>query len=152
MKHLGKNTALEEQKLADQTLQHFAKTVEAIANMKSTMIHITLHETGELLTMPKSAIDMLYRYLSEVANGEGFSFLPSHSELTTQQAANLLNVSRPHIVKLLEDGKIPFKKVGSHRRVLLEDVVKFRSDLDARRAKHLEALAAQAQALGLGYE
>ncbi|MCC5625595.1 helix-turn-helix domain-containing protein, partial [Nostoc sp. CHAB 5715] len=71
--------------------------------------------------------------------------LPSESLLTTQEAATLLNVSRPHLVKLLESGVIPFQKVGTHRRVFLEDVNAYEIQLKQKRKSNLQFLADQAQ-------
>lgn len=73
------------------------------------------------------------------------------AELTTQEAADLLNVSRPHLVKLLETGKIPFKKVGAHKRVMLEDIRKYDQHLREITRKNLELIAKEAQQMGLGY-
>jgi excisionase family DNA binding protein len=87
-----------------------------------------------------------------MAEGKSASLIPSDSEVNTKQAADMLNVSRPHIVKLLEEGKIPFRKVGSHRRVLLEDLMKYDAEMKGQRTKSLEFLAKQAQDLNLGYE
>ena len=69
-----------------------------------------------------------------------------------QQAAGLLQVSRPHLVKLLEEGLIPFRKVGSHRRLLLRDILSYEAQQKERRLDHLRFLAQQAQELNLGYE
>lgn len=87
-----------------------------------------------------------------VHTGKAISLLPSDSELITQQAADILNVSRPHVVKLLEEGVIPFKKVGSHRRILLEDLLVYANQQKETRKEHLQFLTQQAQALNLGYE
>ncbi|SDX60569.1 helix-turn-helix domain-containing protein [Thiocapsa roseopersicina] len=88
--------------------------------------------------------------LNQIAQGNAASPVPSHAELTTQQAADLLNVSRPFVVKQLEAGAIPFYKVGRHRRVRFSDLMAYRDQLDQRTAEAADELAAQAQAMGLG--
>ncbi|NJM25300.1 MAG: helix-turn-helix domain-containing protein [Bacteroidia bacterium] len=87
-----------------------------------------------------------------MAEGKSISVVPSDSEVSTQQAADILNVSRPHIVKLLEQGAIPFKKVGSHRRILFEDLIAYNEKFQEVRNEKLKSLAKQAQMLNLGYE
>ena len=87
-----------------------------------------------------------------MAEGKTISIVPSDSEISTQQAADILRVSRPHLVKLLETQKIPFKKVGSHRRILLNDILVHKKHLAKQRDEQLKFLSNQAQELNLGYE
>ncbi len=103
------------------------------------------------VTVPVSAIHMLVDILNQMAQGNAVSLVPIHADLTTQQAADLLNVSRPFLVKQLEGGAIPFYKVGRHRRVRFSDLMAYREGLDQQTADAADELAAQAQELGLGY-
>lgn len=79
------------------------------------------------------------------------TIIPCHAELTTQEAADFLNISRPYLIQLLEKGKIPFKKVGRHRRILFEDLMKYKEYSKAAGRKIREQLTGEAQDLGIGY-
>jgi excisionase family DNA binding protein len=107
--------------------------------------------TGEF-RVPASALRILFAALSEMACGNGVSLLPLATELTTQEAANLLNVSRPYLVGLLEKGDMPFRKVGNQRRVRLQDLMDYKARSDVDRGRALDELARLGQEIGVGYE
>jgi excisionase family DNA binding protein len=108
-------------------------------------------QNGAVLTLPKAAQRLLHHLLTEMSQGNAVTLMPIHAELTTQEAAAYLNVSRPHLVKLLESGKLPFGKVGSHRRVRADDLIAYKKRRDEESEKAMVELAAEAQELGLGY-
>jgi len=121
---------------------------------KGASQHVTIVADGDRearVTVPRAAFELFVRLLGEMANGNAVTIVPVHAELTTQQAAELLNVSRPYMVKLLEDGKIPFRMVGTRRRIRFEDLVRFRQQDEADRDKVLDELTEEAQRLGLEY-
>lgn len=103
------------------------------------------------LALPATAIRLLLDLLTEMAAGNAITLIPVHAQLTTQQAADVLNVSRPFLVSLLEQGKIPHLKVGTHRRILFEDLMQYKKEIDRERQKALDELVKQSQQLNMGY-
>ena len=108
-------------------------------------------ENGEQIILPASALELLKNILVQMAQGNALTLMPIHAELTTQQAADILNVSRPYLVKLLETGDIPFVKKGTHRRVLFKDIQTYKTHIDQQRLNALDELTTQAQELDMGY-
>lgn len=108
-------------------------------------------QVEQTIDLPASAVTLLVRILAEMAEGNAVTLIPIHAELTTQEAAQLLGVSRPFLIKLLEQGQIPFRKVGTHRRVRFQDIMDYKRRSDAEREKAMAELAAQAQELKMGY-
>lgn len=103
------------------------------------------------LVVPAAAVQALVVVLTEFARGNAITIVPVESELTTQQAADVLGVSRPFLVKELDAGKIPVRMVGTHRRIRLEDLTRYRDTIDEKRHKVLDKLTKQAHELDLGY-
>lgn len=117
-------------------------------------VHLRLAEgggTGEALALPDEAARLLVEVLEAVARGNPVVVQPLHAEMTSQEAAVFLGISRPYLVRLLETGEIPFRRVGTHRRVRFEDLRTYQERNTAERRAVLDELAAQAQELGLDY-
>ena len=152
MDTLIKKTTKEDQEIAISSLQELKDLSKRIGSSRNKGIKIKIQETEELITIPKKALSLLSTIIQNMAEGKSVSIVPSNSEISTQQAADMLNVSRPHLIKLLETKKIPFKKVGSHRRILLKDIMEYKKQIAKQRETQLDFLSHQAQKLNLGYE
>ena len=105
----------------------------------------------EAVLLPAPAAELLLEILDDMATGSAVAVLRKDAELTTQRAADFLNVSRPFLVGLLEAGDVPFRKVGTHRRVRFEDLRRHKDATDDARRRTLDELAADAQELRMGY-
>lgn len=113
-------------------------------------IRVTQEHPGEeALALPREAVSLLAFILAQAAEGRGVSVVPSHAELTTQQAADMLNVSRPYVVTLLEGGEIPFRLVGRHRRIQYEDLEAYQLEHEATSKTAADELATLGQDLSI---
>lgn len=104
---------------------------------------------GRDLILPRQALALLRDLLSEMAQGNAVTIVPMHAELTTQEAANILNVSRPYLIKLLDERKIPHHKINKHRRIRFDDLMAYKAQQAQLSAQALDELAQQAQELGM---
>lgn len=111
-------------------------------------IRVEGDQEEETIVLPATIVTLLMGMLRMKANGLNMVLTPLHSELTTGQAAEILNMSRPHLVKLLDAGEIPFHKVGSHRRIRREDVMVYDRKLRRQREAILDVMVAEAQEQG----
>jgi excisionase family DNA binding protein len=151
MDAISEITSKQDQKIASSSLSTIKKTFDVLSKQKTNVVDIKIAETGEVIQVPKKAVEFLFVILSNMSQGKSITVIPSNAEVSTQQAAEMLNVSRPFVVKLIDEGRLSSKKVGSHRRILLEDLVKFEKSFKKQRTKALEFLTQQAQDLGMGY-
>jgi len=136
----------EDRKIAAESSRQLAALIG-----KGEEAQLRLIDGDQEITVPVSAMRMLVDILAHMAEGEAMVLIPQDAELTTQQAADFLNVSRPFLVNLLEAGKLEFHKVGSHRRVYFRDLVAYKEQSIGERRKALDELAKQAQDLNMGY-
>jgi excisionase family DNA binding protein len=134
-------------KLARETLQKL--TAHRSRSHKFGLFLSSAAGSAERAPVPERALELLTEILRQTAEGNAVAVLPVAQELTTQEAADLMNVSRPFIIALIEKGEMPAHKVGSHRRIPLAAVLAFKSKADAERDKALDFLAAQSQKLKL---
>ena len=127
------------------------KLAECIGKELSSLIHLKKQSKIDIvfrkgrkevaLSFPLKALHLLMKIMEQMSLGNTVTLVPLHAQLTTQEAANLLNVSRPFIVRLLKEGKIPFIKVGSHRRIQFEDLMSYKKNMLAESEKVMEELA-----------
>jgi excisionase family DNA binding protein len=134
-------------------------SVEALPHVKDYLarhqeqqtVHLTVADEhgDEVLIVPRGAVELLARILAHMAAGQGVSVVPAHAELTTQQAADLLNVSRPFLIGLLDAGEIDYRRVGKHRRIKAASLIDYLREDDQRRRDAADELSALTQDLGL---
>ena len=128
-----------------------SERLSRLAGRRGRSLKVRVEQDKEAITIPMSAVRLLADILAEMAKGNAVTIVPLSAELTTQQAADLLNVSRPFLIEQLENGTVPFRKVGTHRRILFRDLMAYKQQIDQDRLNALEDLSALDQRLGLGY-
>lgn len=114
-------------------------------------ITVCIGHTEKALHLPSSAVQLLMDILVNISQGNAVQVLPVHAEVTTQEAADILMVSRPYLVKLLDEGKLDHRKVGTHRRIRYNDLLRFKEQEELARKAALDELAADAQEHEMGY-
>lgn len=123
-----------EQKTAMESYDALASMLEVL---QTEIPEIEIEETSEKIRIPLNALKLLVKILEETSKGRLVSIVPIATEMTTQAAAELLGCSRPHLIKLLENGEIQFTKIGKHRRIRYEDIVKYKKEMKARQKQLL---------------
>lgn len=126
-----------------------ARLMPFVRAAKPLQVQIVEAENQEPLVLPVGAVALLKDILEAMAAGHSITMIPHHAELTTMEAADILNVSRPYLIKLLETGEIPFRKVGRHRRVLMEDLMAYKAKSDSQRRAAMDELVALSEEMGL---
>jgi excisionase family DNA binding protein len=131
--------------LAKETSRVLASRAQTAKPLRLRM----LDDPKGTVKIPASAVRMLIDILEEMARGNAVTLIPVHAELTTQEAADMLNISRPSLIQLLDEGRIEFRRVGTHRRVRFEGLMAYKRRADADRRAALAELAAYDQELGM---
>ena len=129
------------------------EAARALGSARGTRVVVRTRdgEESDEVVLPARVVEVLRTVLEHLAQGNAVTVVPAHAEVTTQQAADLLNVSRPYLVQLLEEGRIPHRKVGPRRRIRLADLLSYMHRDEERRREALRELTREAQELGLGY-
>lgn len=122
---------------------------DAVSKLTSEEVDIEIEETNNKLVLPLSALKLLGDILKNMSQGKIISIVPVATELTTQKAAEILGCSRPFLVKLLDEGKIPYTKVGKHRRIMFEDVMRYKAKMKAEQKQYIVDIMAQDEEEGL---
>lgn len=135
-----------DQKLATES---YRKLINILGCIQSDTVEIHILESNEKITLPVTAMKQFGEILKTMGEGKLSTIVKLHSKLTTQKAAEILNCSRPHVIKLLEEGKIHFTKVGKHRRILLEDLLAYKHQMKQEQRKHLMELMRMDEESGL---
>ena len=135
-----------EQAIANES---FNQLLDSIDQLKTETPEIEIEEAGEKITIPLNALRLLADILGKMKEGKAFSLVPVATEMTTQAAAEFLNCSRPHVVKLLETDQIPFTKVGRHRRIKFLDLEEFKSGMKATAKSKLIEMMQESEQMGL---
>lgn len=137
-------------------IQHATPTPHDQAAASQAMRHLKglfdqsapIRFEGASVEIPSIAAELLFSLLKNLAAGNAVTIFPIHAELTTQQVADLLGVSRPYIIKQIEEGHLPYRMVGAHRRILFADFMAYKRKSDQARAAALDELSAQGQEFG----
>jgi excisionase family DNA binding protein len=141
-----KRPSKQERKLAQES---YSSLISAIEQLKTDEVEIEIEETSDKLVLPVKALNLLGDILKAMSQGKPISIVPLATEVTTQSAAEILGCSRPYLVKLLEEGKIEYTKIGKHRRIKYEDVIDYKKKMKEEQKNHLIEIMNKDEELGL---
>jgi excisionase family DNA binding protein len=130
-------------------MESYSTLAETLKQIRSDNPEIEIEETGQKLRVPISALELLASILEATSQGKSVTVMPIATQMTTQAAAEFLGCSRPHLVKLLEEGKIPFTLVGRHRRVLFDDLLAYNEKKKKEQRERLIEMMRGDEELGL---
>lgn len=142
---LPSNEDIEQAKQSSRTLSKFHDSERVTMSIQAS------DGESETVILPGIVMQMLLDILADISQGKAISIIPYDAELSTQQAAHMLNVSRPFLVKLLEENKIPHRKVGTHRRVYVKDLIDYKDRIGQARKETLKELSQLSQSMDMGY-
>ena len=141
-----KRPTKQEQRMA---IESYSALSSILSQLKQDDTEIEIEETNDRIKIPFKALKLLSEILKSMSEGNPISIVPIATEVTTQKAAEILGCSRPHLVKLLEQGEIDFTMVGRHRRILFEDVIKYKNEMKQKQKKHIIDIMNFDEELGL---
>lgn len=130
-------------------LESYDALTAMIEEIKDKNPEIEIEESKEKIRIPLNALKLLAKILKETSKGRPVSIVPVATEVTTQAAAEILGCSRPHIVKLLESGKIKFTKVGKHRRIMYEDIIAYKNEMKIHQERLIKEIMEADEKSGL---
>jgi excisionase family DNA binding protein len=146
---------LPDERTAEQAAEASDRLREVLGRLSEEADSVALRPVaatpGDEVVVPRAAFELFVEALANMAAGNAVGLVPVQQELTTQEAADLLNVSRPFLVKLLEEGQIPFRRVGTRRRVLARDLLEYQRRDEARPRAAADELSREGQRMELGY-
>lgn len=147
MEHIEINRPTKAEQQA--ALASYDALASAIENLRTKNPEIEIEETQGRIRIPVSALKILAKILKEISHGKPVSFVPVSAEVTTQGAAELLGCSRPHVIKLLKEGKLNYTTVGKHRRIKHEDVINYKNEMKSKQRKAITEIMELDEASGL---
>lgn len=145
------SAVIQEPVMANENEQPALQQMNKVLNQEynSNCVPRLIGPSGEVIPLPRPVFYVLRQVVQHMMRGKAITVVPINKELTTQEAADLLNVSRPFLVKLLEEGKIPFAMVGTHRRIRFSDLIEYKKRRDTERSRALTELTRMSQEMGL---
>lgn len=133
----------------DAAMKSYNALVTTLKDFQTDNLEIEIEDNSQKIAIPLKALKLLTTILKATGQGQTISIVPTNTEMTTQEAADFLGCSRPHFIKMLEKGSIPFTMTGKHRRVKFHDLAIYKKDIKLKQEKFLIEMMKTDEALGL---